>query len=85
MGYRDNAVQGLWGTSAMDTWITGVQGVWAHGQWGTWVMGHMPIIMHISRWGTWALGCRGIGYGGMGTWAMGHMGDGTYAHNNAYI
>ena len=67
-GYRDNVVQGLWGTSAMDTWIKGVQGVWAHGQWGTRVMGHMPIIMHISRWGTWALGwCYGAhGQGGNG-------------------
>ena len=54
----------------MDTLITGVQEVWAHGQWGTWVMGHMPIIMHISRWGTWALGCRGMGYG-----VMGYMGN----------
>ena len=62
MGNGGTGTMGLWGTSAMDTWITGVQGVWAHGQLGTQVMGHMPIIMHISRWGTWALGCRGMGY-----------------------
>ena len=44
------------------------------GQCGTGIMGHISNG-HMDNRGT----------GGKGTWAMGHTGDGTYAHNNAYI